>query len=326
MSSERPSRNVPKEERSFLYGHVEALHADVPLLGVEPAADNNVMKMTADCLFMRTASGSMYGGRRSMSWWATAGGTGIWFCTLLMQIGSYRHVVLNNDFAGDFFSFYLESWPFSIGFPVACFIGCFWMYIPWRCQLPIIFNRNTNKITCYVDGQVVSVDRGNVDFYIKDVTTAAAGGVPINEGILTLAFRRWGFNGKRLHAVILGTQDVHAAMVNRGIYGAAMAWEYIRLYMREGASAVPPIAPIADYRLKRLSDPFRHFNPLKCLDVKIWWYPIAIPFFIFVALPITPVAIIGDLLYYALDTILPRRKWPQELIDACDGVWDGRKD
>ncbi|WP_236186214.1 DUF6708 domain-containing protein [Pseudomonas protegens] len=309
----------------MLYGHIEALHADDPSLGVEPAADNNVMKATESCLFMRTASGSMYGGRRSMSWWATTGGAGILFCTLLMQMGSYRHEVLNNGFTDSFLSFYFMYWDFSFGVAAMCFIGCFWMYIPWRRQLPIIFNRRTNKVTCLIDGQIVSEDWGSIDFYIKDATTAAAGGTPINEGVLTLAFHHWGLSGKRLHAVILGTQDVHAAMVSRGIYGAAMTWEYIRLYMREGSAAVPPITPIADYRLKRLTDPFRHFNPLKCLDVKFWWYPVAIPFFVFVALPLAPVAIIGDLLYYALDRALPRRKWPQELIDACDGIWDGRE-
>ncbi|MNT02464.1 hypothetical protein D3C72_1369630 [compost metagenome] len=114
-------------------------------------------------------------------------------------------------------------------------------------------------------------------------------------------------------------------MTKRGIYGAAMIWEYIRLYMHAGAQAVPPIAPIAEYRLKRPTDAFRHFNPFKALRVKFWWYPVAVPFFLFVALPLAPVAIAGDLLYYALDRILPRRKWPQGLIDACDGVWDGRE-
>ncbi|MGV8403108.1 DUF6708 domain-containing protein, partial [Pseudomonas aeruginosa] len=311
---------APKAEQSWFYSQVDALRPDDPPFNAEPAADNNVMRITNDCLFMRTASGSMYGGRRSMSWWATTGGVGIWFFTLLMQIGSYRHELLKNGYDGGFFHFYFEYWVFSFGIAAVCFIGCFWMYIPWRRELPIIFNRSTNKITCYVDGQVVSEDWKNVEFYIKDVTTAAAGGAPINEGILTLAFHRWGFNGKRLHAVILGTQDVHAAMVNRGIYGAAMVWEYIRLYMRDGATAVPPKAPVADYRLKRISDPFRQFNPLKALKVKFWWYPVAVPFFVFVALPLAPVAIAGDLLYYALDRILPRRKWPQALIDACDGV------
>ena len=37
-------------------------------------------------------------------------------------------------------------------------------------------------------------------------------------------------------------------------------------------------------------------------------------------------AILGDLQYFALDRMLPKRKWPQALLDACDGVWDGSGD
>ncbi|PJI54607.1 hypothetical protein CTI14_13410, partial [Methylobacterium radiotolerans] len=135
-----------------------------------------------------------------------------------------------------------------------------------------------------------------------------------------MVFPRWGLDGKQLRTVIMGTQDAPAAMSKRGIYGAAMIWEYIRLFMREGAAAVPAAAPHLEYRLQRPLDAFRHFNPLKILRVKIWWYPVAVPFFLFVALPLAPVAIIGDLLYYALDRVLPRRKWPQGLIEACDSV------
>ncbi|MBH1656653.1 hypothetical protein I5U64_08955 [Stenotrophomonas maltophilia] len=318
-------RPVPKQEHSIFYGRVDALQPNDPPLGVEPAADNNVMKITADCLFMRTASGSLYGGRRSMSWWAAVASVFVGGAFFALEYLNYKSAVEKTGFNGDFLEFYSRYWYFSCGVALFVFVGCSWFFIPWRRQLPIIFNRKTNKITCFVDNQVVSEEWSSLEAYIKDVTTVAAGGAPINEGILTLTFHRWGLNGKQLRAVIMGTQDVPAAMTHRGIYGAAMVWEYIRLYMREGATAVPPIAPIAEYRLKHLSDPFRQFNPLKALGVKIWWYPIAVPFFLFVALPLAPVAIAGDLLYYVLDRILPRRKWPQELIDACDGVWDGRE-
>ncbi|WP_312438334.1 hypothetical protein [Achromobacter sp.] len=42
------------------------------------------------------------------------------------------------------------------------------------------------------------------------------------------------------------------------------------------------------YRLERPLDAFRDFNLLKMLRVKIWWYPVAVPFFLFVALPLAP--------------------------------------
>lgn len=325
MMSERQRHNVPKLEQSWVYSRVDALRPNDLPLGVEPAADNNVMKIMEDCLFMRTAAGSLYGGRRSMSWWAVVVTVFVWLSFFAMEYLNYRIAVKKTEFNGDFFMFYSQYWYFSCGVALFFLVGCSIFFIPWRRQLPIIFNRKTKRVTCFVDNEIVSEEWNSLDAYIKDVTTVAAGGAPINEGILTLAFHRWGFDGKQLRAVIMGTQDAPEAMANRGIYGAAMVWEYIRLYMREGPTAVPPIAPIFEYRLTGIGDPFRQFNPFKFLKVKIWWYPIAVPFFLFVALPLAPVAIAGDLLYYALDCILPRRKWPQELIDACDGVWDGRE-
>ncbi len=316
---------VPDAEQSWLYGRVDALRPGEPPLGAEPAADNNVMKITADCLFMRTASGSIYGGRRSMSWWAAVGVVLSWEFFTLFQLENYLHDRWVGKTTVGFLEYVNYGWSHPLLIAGGVFLGCAWMFIPWRRQLPVIFNRKTNKVACLINNQLVTEEWSAIEAYIKDVTTVA-GGVPINEGILTITFRRWGFDGTQLRAVIMGTQDAPAAISNRGIYGAAMVWEYICLYMRDGAAAVPPITPIAAYRLDRPIDAFRHFNPLKALRVKIRWYPVAVPFFLFVALPLAPVAIVGDLLYYALDRILPRRRWPQELVDACDNAWDGRDD
>lgn len=260
-----------------------------------------------------------------MSWWATLTTIFIWVAFSLFEFANYKKSVADLTFNGDFLSFYLQHWHTPFGVSLFVFLGCSWIFIPWRRQLPIIFNRKTRTVS-FIDGDTVySEDWAKIEVYIKDVTTATAGGGLINEGILTLVFQQRRFDGRQLRAVILGTQDVPAAMANRGIYGAAMVWEYIRLYMNEGAVAIPPIAPIIEYRLKYPSDSFRQFNPIKALKVKFWWYPVAVPFFLFVALPLAPIAIVGDLLYYALDLILPRRKWPQAFIDVCDGVWNGRE-
>ncbi|WP_286897942.1 DUF6708 domain-containing protein [Achromobacter sp. UBA2119] len=326
MKFDRPSHEVPAVEKSWVYSRVDALRIGDPPLGVAPAVDNNLIRMTEDCLFMRTASGSLYGGRYSMTWWATVVGVFAWFFFSVTLLASYKYSADSKEIADGYGSYYGEFWFYPIGMAAALWVSCFWMYIPWRRQLPIIFNRRTRKVSCFVDSRVISEDWDSINAYIKDVTTIAVGGAPVNEGILSLVFQRWGNDGKQLRVVIYGTRDAPAAMVNRGIYGAAMVWEYIRLYMREGADAVPPTTSVAEYRLSRPLDAFRHFNPLKMLRVKIWWYPVAVPFFLFVALPLAPVAIVGDLLYYALDRILPRRRWPQELVHACDNVWDGRDD
>ena len=320
---------VPEVERSFHVTRTEALRPADPPLGVEVAADNNVMKVTPDCLFMRTAEGTIYGGRRSMSWWAVIVTVFVWGGFLAFQPFDYRADMAAGKFDGSFLQYFFAYWYIPSGIASGLLLMCFWMFIPWRRQLPIIFNRATRKVTCEIDKRIISWDWDLLEAYIKDVTTVAVGGAPMNEGVLTLAFNVCnsdkGDRMERLHIGIKGTEDAIAALPHRGIYGAAMVWEYIRLYMREGADALPPICPLAKYRLDHVRESFKQFNPLSALKVKVYWLPLAIPFFIFVALPFSVLLVLGDLLYMALDRVLPRRKWPREMLEACGGVWDGRE-
>ncbi|CAA9200867.1 hypothetical protein [Flavobacterium collinsii] len=304
-----------KQSLSF-YIDTNKLHPNGPSLKVEPAADNNVAKVTENCLFMRIYPDSDYGGRYSMSWSTTVGFVLTWALFTFFTIKSYYHEISTGSFRGSLFE-YMNYVPLLIA--AIFFIDSSWIFIPWRRQLPIIFNRKTNKVTCFIDGHVVSEDfnslKANIRSFIKK-------GHSTHEGIPILVFQQV---EEKSRPMIKSTRNTPMGPVSVGVCGAGMVWEYIRLYMREGVEAVPLITPINEYRLKNISDSFRHFNPLKALDVDFWWYPIAIPFFIFIALPLAPVVIIGDLLYYALDHILPRRSWPKELIDACEGVWDGNE-
>ena len=181
-------RSVPKEESSIFYTRVDVLRPSDPPLSVEPAADNNVMKITEDCLFMRTAFGSMYGGRRSMSWWAVAMAPFIFvfFCVCTYAAFSYQQKY--ESYSRGVFHFLMENWDFPVGAALFSVLSCFWMFIPWRTQLPIIFNRKTRKVTCVIRGKWVSQSWDHVEAYIKDVTTLAVSAAPANEGVLTLAF------------------------------------------------------------------------------------------------------------------------------------------
>lgn len=320
-----------KAERSVSFTRVDALRPSDPPLGVEPAADNNVMKVTEHCLFIRTAFGSMYGGRRSMSWWAAVM---LPFVLAFFSLGTYAAYRYQRDFEGytkGAFSFFGENWEYPVGVSVAFLLGCFWIFIPWRTQLPIIFNRKTRQVTCIIQGKWVYQSWDHLEAYIKDVTTFAVGGAPVNEGVLTLAFPYADHDRPhadwRLRVGIAATQDDRHAVINQGIYGAAQIWEYIRLYMTEGAAALPLTSALAPYRISHASEAARQFNPLKVLKVShSAWLLFAVPFFVFIALPVAPLLMLGDIFYMLLDSILPRRKWPKELIDACDGVWDGRED
>ncbi|WP_164462926.1 hypothetical protein [Burkholderia lata] len=290
-----------------------------------------MMRVTEDCLFMRTATGSLYGGRYSMSWWATITSPFVFVFLFACEYINYRYFFLRAGYDGVFLSYFFENWKFSVGISIASVLTCFWMFIPWRTQLPIIFNRRTLRVTCIAQGKWISQPWNYVEAYIKDVTTVAVGGASANEGLLTIAFPYAGPDcphaDGRLRIGIYATQDHRQALINRGIYGAAQAWEYIRLYMREGATALPLSSARVPYRLSCIGDAISQFNPLQVLKVRSpAWLLFAVPFFLFVALPVAPLLMLGDILYMWLDRILPRRKWPQELIDACDGVWNGKDD
>ncbi|WP_175927504.1 hypothetical protein [Burkholderia cepacia] len=322
-------RPVPKAERSIFFTRVDALRPSDPPLGVEPAADNNVMKVTEHCLFMRTAFGRIYGGRSSMSWWAAVITPFIFVLDSALEYVNYRYFRANEGYNAGFVTYYFEHWMYPVGMVLVLLLGCFWMFIPWRTQLPIIFNRRTRRVTCLIQGKWVYQSWDYLEAYIKDVTTFAVGGAPANEGVLTLAFPyadpdRPHADG-RLRIGIAATKDADEAFFNRGIYGAAMVWEYIRLYMRDGMDALPPSSALDNYRATSMRECIKAWDPFGVFRARTWWKRLLAPVLFPVVAPFLWLIALGDIFYMALDRILPRRKWPKELVDACDGVWDGRE-
>ncbi|WP_155639831.1 hypothetical protein [Burkholderia cepacia] len=184
-------RPVPKAERSIFFTRVDALRPSDPPLGVEPAADNNVMKVTEHCLFMRTAFGSIYGGRSSMSWWAAVITPFIFVLDSALEYVNYRYFRANEGYNAGFVTYYFEHWMYPVGMVLVLLLGCFWMFIPWRTQLPIIFNRRTRRVTCLIQGKWVYQSWDYLEAYIKDVTTFAVheGGIFFFRGELGISCR-----------------------------------------------------------------------------------------------------------------------------------------
>ena len=320
---------IPNDEKSIFYTRVDALRPNAPPLGVAPAADNNIMKVTKDCLFIRPAFGTIYGGRRSMSWWATIALVFLLvFLSALEYIG-YLHDTKYNNYSAGALAHYIENWDFPLGTLAFFIVGFSWIFIPWRTQLPIIFNRKTLKVSCIIEGQYVNQSWDQLEAYIKDITTFAVGGVPTNDGVLTLSFPYAGpgypNNNSRLRIGISGTQDADEAFFNRGIYGAAMLWEYIRLYMCEGKDALPHSSALNSYRATSIQECITSWNPFRMFLSRTWWKRLLAPLLFPIAAPILWLITLGDLIYMGLDRILPCKKWPQELIDACDGAWNGEE-
>ncbi|EDW2056440.1 hypothetical protein S518_004320 [Salmonella enterica subsp. enterica] len=123
-------RKMPSAECSIFYTRVDALRANDPPLEIESAADNNVMKITENCLFMRSAFGSIYGGRNSMSWREII----VVVFTLVFfsyfEHSDYLRDVKFNGYFGNAWDHYIENWQYTLGVTAFTFIGFSWSFIP----------------------------------------------------------------------------------------------------------------------------------------------------------------------------------------------------
>lgn len=196
------------------------------------------------------------------------------------------------------------------------------MYIPWRRQLPILFNRRTQTVVCIIEGKLVSCEWKWLQAYI----TIAMVNPPVNQGGLTLFFPSYQSKHRFTKRIgIKATENAPTVINNGDFYGAAMIWEYIRRYMQEGPYAVPPPAPDAHYIGTSIRDCVRYINPWMPFTHCVWWKLLIAILLAPLLVPFLTCVLVGDITYMVLDRILPRRQWPQALIDACDGVWDGRE-
>ena len=146
------------------------------------------MKITETVLFARPVPGTIYGGRFSMSWWATETLPFIFIIFAAAEYVGYRHNLIYNNYNLGLGSYLSKNWHTTIGATLVFCIAYSWLFIPWRTQLPIIFNRRTRSITCIIDNKVVSKDWENIEFCLKDITSFSADGTIINEGSLDWSF------------------------------------------------------------------------------------------------------------------------------------------
>ena len=287
------------------------------------------MRITPTCLFMRTATGRVYGGRGGMSWAASLGfSLFFWICTSVFCIA-----YMKSDLAGlgldGVVDFFLDGGWQYIGMSFLVPISCFWMFIPWRRQLPLIFNRETGLVTAEYRGKIVTQDWATLRAAAGSVMSVAASGVAMREGVISILFdvRAWDDKDIKVNVNIYATEH-HVDVYRHGPgYGALMVWEAIRHYMNGDDGAISTNQrPDDAYRFKKWSDPFVIFNPFQNLWPETRWLRPFAPLGLLLAVPVCSVIIPGELLYMWLGRVLPRRNWPQEMVDACGGIWDGSDD
>jgi hypothetical protein len=97
---------------------------------IAPASDNNVMKITDDCLFVRTYYGRVFGGRASMSWWGTTMSVFVWALFFGVCYKGHIYDVERGKYFGSFFRYYFDYWGYTLLIPFLFFLAMFWIFIP----------------------------------------------------------------------------------------------------------------------------------------------------------------------------------------------------
>jgi hypothetical protein len=220
------------------------------------------------------------------------------------------------------FDDYRNYWKMNFGISGFMFLACLQFIIRGRFPLPVVFNRRTGKVSFVLWRKTFSADWKHVEGYAKDLTIVSTSGGMANEGTLKLVFPD--ADGKSV--TIYGTSDpMAAAVAKRQIYGAIMVWEFIRRYMKDGeGDLMQYVKPSEKYRFKHIGECFSENGIVDFKKKAVWWTWIFAMPFIPIILAFDFIMFWTDLGYFIIDHILPRRKWPKELIEACDGVWDGK--
>ncbi|MDR2689103.1 MAG: hypothetical protein LBB76_05020 [Azoarcus sp.] len=355
-------QSIPEEQYNALITDVNALHPGDPPLDVPAKAGNNIMRITEDHLFVRTASGSMYGGRASMSWWATFLTTMILLFPLMslldFLLDSLHYLLMDGmSFHDSFFTFGIdridrEDILIFLGILLFWSLAMSWIFVGWRRQLPIIFNRKARTVTCWLGNRLCIRNWDEMTAYSKGGIVVTYGGGSGSEGSLHLVMDyRFNPKKKKMEEVCISVYETNTMGDYHASQRAEMIWEYMRLYMDQGAAALPPFADDSksEYGLDHVSEAFTLWGGIIKMVLGMFFSPkqtaknivglfrengffggisnlLALTLLSVIAIPYSLLSIPTELFYMGLERILPCRKWPKELLEACNYIWDGSND
>ena len=189
-------------------------------------------------------------------------------------------------------------------------------FILWRIEKPVCFNRKTRKVSFWIKGQLAQVNWDDIEAYTKLSRSAAAGsGALVKEqivafNIFTQASEHY---EPEAHNVTIPGTDYWDK--DDPVMGAKGLWEYIYLFMEKGKEGVPK--PENTTRICSLKESMIDTNPYPIKDVHIIGIiinTILLPF----TVPFAILNVITDMVYCVLDKILPTRKPPKPLREACE--------
>ena len=269
--------------------------------GVEPHADDNILKVTDYCLYALTSTDRDSTGRGSRAWWF------ILIMVFLIEVYIYTvlHLLLNGTYQealGEYTLFWGGRFLVFIIFTIPFFIL-------WRRVLPICFNRTTKTISSWHKGKLYQANWDTLEAFAKTMIIVGPH-VPYKQGVVAINLYH---KTERLDVPIAGTK--HRSKTHQE--ASYMAWEYIRLFMEEGKKSIPEseflnIAKTSN--LKKVWSENIPFPPKGSGTIVTIFYIILLPYIILGAF----ISIPTDLIYIGLDKILPKRQSPKELLVACE--------
>ena len=260
--------------------------------------EQNFRKLTESSLQMRQYTDEYGGGRLGGVWWF------IWIIILASIIMFWPGESVEEElFIG------VIAMIFSTSFIIP-------FLIIWRRELPVCFNRNTRTVSYWVKGELAQVNWDEIEAYAQTKRSVTAGsGTLLKEQVIAFNVFTQGSGHYEPEEHNLTISAADSSGGEDPVAEAKGLWEYIRLYMNEGKGAMPETKITG--AICSLKESIKENNPLPRPGDSVSEF-IFNTIFLPLSLPFAFINIITDMVYCVLDKILPKRRLPKPLREACE--------
>jgi hypothetical protein len=268
-------------------------------IGVEPAADRNIERITTCCLDASPKMSFFMGkGRLGGAWWM------IWMSLAFGGLGIPFGFYIGRPFDGLLYSIIVGG---LLGANVL------WPIHVWKKWYPIRFSRKTRKVYCHWYGKTYIEDWDNIKAYLKIQTDFNAQGAPDQVPQIHIEFHK--DNGTVFTNPLLGLTGFGIGLSIED--KAAAAWEYIRRYMEEGPDQLPE-PDLRVHKALAFDELLPENNPFPILkSERKWVWPFEIGLFFPIRCIWFLITYPTEVLYYLLDKKVKMNPFPAEMDEPC---------
>ncbi|MEJ2694381.1 MAG: hypothetical protein P8166_15445 [Candidatus Thiodiazotropha sp.] len=272
-------------------------------IGVEPAADRNVERISTCCLDASPKMSFFLGkGRLGGAWWM------IWMGMMGIVLA----------FPMSFYDGDLETGIPAYLTVCAMVIPTFglsllWPIHVWKKWHPIRFSRKTRKVYCHWYGKTYSEDWDSIKAYLKIQTDFNAQGAPDQVPQIHIEFHKE--DGSVFTNPLIGLTGFGIGLSIED--KAAAAWEYIRRYMEEGPDQLPE-PDLRVHKALSFDELLPENNPFPILrSERKWVWPFEIGLFFPLRCIWFLITYPTEVLYYLLDKKVKMNPFPAEMDEPC---------